>query len=60
MYIYTRFWSINPSEYAKLTVGIDGIDGKYFFTRCRASFSRCRASFFCCGASKIFCGGPFW
>ena len=27
MYIYVYLWSINPSKYAKLTVGIVGIDG---------------------------------
>ena len=52
MYIYAYFRSINPSEYAKLTVGIVGIDGKLFFPRCGASF-------FHCGASRIFCGCPF-
>ena len=46
---YTYFWSFNPSDYANLTVGIVGIDGKLFFPTCRAPFFRC-------GASRIFCG----
>ena len=28
IYSYTQFCSVNPSEYAKLIDGIDGIDGK--------------------------------
>ena len=44
MYVYAYFWSINPTKYAKLTVGIVGIVGKLFFPRCGASFFRCGAS----------------
>ena len=53
MYIYACFWSVNPVECPKLIDGIDGIDGKLFFSRCGASFFRC-------GASKSLCGGFFF
>ena len=56
MYFYAYFWSVNPFECPELIVGIDGIDGKLFFTRCGASFSRCGASIILCGGSFFCCG----
>ena len=40
MYFYAYFYSVNPFEYAKLIVGIVGIDGKSLLSKIKSLFSR--------------------